>query len=284
MENIRIVNSSEISRCVKELFIKANHLLPECVKKSLNKAAENESSDLARSVLKRLSENIDVAKKCDVPVCQDTGMAIVFAEIGKNVHIEGENFDLAVNRGVRDAYLEGKLRCSVVEDPFFNRKNTDDNTPAIIYTSFTEGDKIKITALPKGFGSENMSAVKMFTPSATREDIISFVVETVKKAGSNPCPPIIVGIGMGGSFDYSCVLSKKALMRDIDDVNPKSEYAELECEMLDRINELDIGPQGFGGRTTALAVKIESYPTHIAGLPVAVNICCHVARHLTNEI
>lgn len=284
MKNIRIVNSSEISDCVKELFIKANHKLPDCVKKALDKAADNESSELASAVIKRLSENIDIASKCDVPVCQDTGMAVVFAEIGKNVHIDGENFDAAVNRGVMEAYLEGKLRCSVVKDPFFNRKNTDDNTPAIIYTSFNDGDKIKLTALPKGFGSENMSAVKMFTPSATKEDIISFVVDTVKKAGSNPCPPIVVGIGMGGTFDYSCVLSKKALMRDLDDVNPCEEYAELEKEILDRVNSLGIGPQGFGGSTTALAVKIESYPTHIAGLPVAVNICCHVARHLTAEI
>ena len=284
MENIRIVNSSEISNLVKELFIKANHKLPDCVKKALDTAADNESSELASAVIKRLSENIDIAVRCDVPVCQDTGMAVVFAEIGKNVHIEGENFDVAVNRGVSDAYLEGKLRCSVVKDPFFNRKNTDDNTPAIIYTSFCNGDKIKITALPKGFGSENMSAVKMFTPSATKEDIISFVVDTVKKAGSNPCPPIVIGVGMGGTFDYSCVLSKKALMRDLDDVNPNEEYEKLEKEILDRVNELGIGPQGFGGSTTALAVKIESYPTHIAGLPVAVNICCHVARHLTAEI
>lgn len=284
MENIRIVKSSEISECVKALFIKANHILPDSVKKALDNAAGNESSQLAESVLKRLSENIDISKCRDVPVCQDTGMAVVFAEIGKDVHIVGDSFDEAVNQGVRDAYLEGKLRCSVVEDPFFNRKNTDDNTPAIIYTSFTDGNKIKITALPKGFGSENMSAVKMFTPSATREDIISFVVDTVKKAGSNPCPPIVVGIGMGGTFDYSCVLSKKALARDLDDVNSCKEYAELECEILERINKLGIGPQGFGGDTTALAVKIESYPTHIAGLPVAVNICCHVARHLSAEI
>ena len=284
MENIRIVSSSEIKDKVKELFIKANHILPDNVKKALDGAAEKEESQLAKSVIQRLSENIDAARKCDVPVCQDTGMAVVFVNIGKNVHISGDSLDVAVNKGVREAYLEGKLRCSVVEDPFFNRKNTDDNTPAIIYTDFNDGDKIKITALPKGFGSENMSAVKMFTPSATREDIISFVVDTVKKAGSNPCPPIVVGIGMGGTFDYSCVLSKKALARELDDVNSKSEYAELENELLERINKLNIGPQGFGGKTTALAVKIESYPTHIAGLPVAVNICCHVARHLTGEI
>jgi len=284
LENIRIVSSSAVKDKVKELFIKANHILPDNVKRALDAAADREESLLAKSVIKRLSENIDTAKQCDVPVCQDTGMAVLFVDVGKDVHIQGDSLDVAVNKGVREAYLEGKMRCSVVEDPFFNRKNTDDNTPAIIYTNFSDGDKIKITALPKGFGSENMSALKMFTPSATREDIISFVVDTVKKAGSNPCPPIVVGIGMGGTFDYSCVLSKKALVRELDDVNPKKEYAELEAELLEKINRLDIGPQGFGGKTTALAVKIESYPTHIAGLPVAVNICCHVARHLTAEI
>ena len=254
------------------------------VKKALEQAAENESSALACSVLKRLSENIDIAEAKDVPVCQDTGMAVLFAEIGRLVHIEGESFDDAVNRGVREAYIEGKLRCSVVEDPFFNRKNTDDNTPAVIYTKFTDGDKIKLTALPKGFGSENMSAVKMFTPSATREDIIEFVVETVKKAGSNPCPPVVVGVGMGGTFDYACVLSKKALARELDEANSDADYAKLESDILQRLNTLNVGPQGFGGKTTALAVKIEKYPTHIAGLPVAVNICCHVARHLEDEI
>ena len=284
MKKIRIVNSSVIKDAVKELFIKANHVLPLSVKKALDNAAKADSSELARSVMCRLSENIDIAEARDVPVCQDTGMAVVFAEIGKDIHIDGDSFNEAVNQGVREAYLDGKLRCSVVKDPFFNRKNTDDNTPAIIYTEFTDGDRIKITALPKGFGSENMSAVKMFTPSATREDIISFVVDTVKKAGSNPCPPIVVGIGMGGTFDYSCVLSKKALARDLDDTNANKDYAELEKEILERINALGIGPQGFGGSTTALAVKIESFPTHIAGLPVAVNICCHVARHLAIEI
>lgn len=284
MKEIRIVNSSVIKDAVKELFIKANHVLPLSVKKALDNAAKADSSELARSVMCRLSENIDIAEAHDVPVCQDTGMAVVFAEIGKDIHIDGDSFNEAVNQGVREAYLDGKLRCSVVKDPFFNRKNTDDNTPAIIYTEFTDGDRIKITALPKGFGSENMSAVKMFTPSATREDIISFVVDTVKKAGSNPCPPIVVGIGMGGTFDYSCVLSKKALARDLDDTNANKDYAELEKEILERINALGIGPQGFGGSTTALAVKIESFPTHIAGLPVAVNICCHVARHLAIEI
>ena len=284
MKNIRIISSDAVKNAVRELFIEANHVLPESVRNALEASGANETEKLPKSVLSRLRENIDVAKKCDLPVCQDTGMAVLFAEIGKDVHIEGDNFDEAVNKGVREAYVDGRLRLSVVKDPFFDRTNTNDNTPAIIYTSFVDGDKVRLTALPKGFGSENMSRVKMFTPSATRDDIIDFVVDTVRRAGGNPCPPVVVGVGIGGTFDYSCVLSKKALAREIDDVNKDEEYALLEKEMLERINTLGIGPQGFGGKTTALAVKIEKYPTHIAGLPVAVNICCHVMRHKTVEI
>ncbi len=284
MEKIRYLDSSEVTEKVKELFIRANHVLPNCVSNALTQAKTQESNALAASVLEVLENNIQVAKRLDVPVCQDTGMAIVFAEVGKRLHITGKTLNEAIDDGVRAAYLDGKLRCSVVRDPFFDRTNTEDNTPAITYIRFCDGDELKLTALPKGFGSENMSAVKMFTPSATREDIVSFVLDTVKKAGSNPCPPIVVGIGIGGSFDYAAVLSKKALARDLDDVNPNNDYRELEEELLDRINQLGIGPQGFGGDTTALAVKIEHYPTHIAGLPVAVNICCHVARHLTTVL
>lgn len=239
---------------------------------------------MASSVLGLLEENIKVAETLGVPVCQDTGMAVVFAEVGRSVHIEGMTLNDAIDAGVRKAYLEGKLRLSVVKDPFFDRTNTNDNTPAVTYIRFVEGDRIKLTALPKGFGSENMSAIKMFTPSATREEIIDFVLETVTKAGSNPCPPIVVGIGMGGTFDYAAVLSKWALARDVNDGNKDKNYRALEEELLSRINELDIGPQGFGGKTTALSVKIEQYPTHIAGLPVAVNICCHVARHASAVI
>ncbi len=284
MDNVRVLASSDVAQTVKELFIKANHILPPCVGTSLAAAKQKESHALAASVLGVLEDNIAVAERLDVPVCQDTGMAIVFAEVGKDIHLTGKTLNEAIDDGVREAYLEGKLRCSVVRDPFFDRTNTGDNTPAITYIRYCEGDKLKLTALPKGFGSENMSAIKMFTPSATREDIVSFVLETVKKAGSNPCPPIVVGIGMGGSFDYAAVLSKKALARDLDDVNPDPSYRDLEAELLEKINTLGIGPQGFGGDTTALAVKIEHYPTHIAGLPVAVNICCHVARHLTATI
>lgn len=281
MEEIRYLDSSKVTEKVKELFICANHILPKCVGDALAKAKAKESNSLAASVLEMLENNIGAAKSLDVPVCQDTGMAIVFAEVGKSLHLTGKTLNEAIDDGVRAAYLDGKLRCSVVRDPFFDRTNTGDNTPAITYIRFCEGDRLKITALPKGFGSENMSAVKMFTPSATKEDIIDFVIDTVKTAGSNPCPPIVVGIGMGGSFDYAAVLSKMALARDLDDVNPNKDYRALEKELLDKINRLGIGPQGFGGDTTALAVKIEHYPTHIAGLPVAVNICCHVARHLT---
>ncbi len=284
MGNIRYLASSLVAQKVKELFIEANHVLPACVGSSIAKAKEKESDSLAVSVLGVLENNIEVAKRLDVPVCQDTGMAIVFAEIGKDLHITGKTLNEAIDDGVRAAYLDGKLRCSVVRDPFFDRTNTGDNTPAITYIRYCEGDRLTLTALPKGFGSENMSAIKMFTPSATREDIVSFVLDTVKKAGSNPCPPIVVGVGMGGTFDYAAVLSKKALARDLDDTNPDPSYRELEDELLQKINELGIGPQGFGGDTTALAVKVEHYPTHIAGLPVAVNICCHVARHLTATI
>ena len=239
---------------------------------------------MASSVLGLLEENIKVAGTLGVPVCQDTGMAVVFAEVGKDVHIDGMTLNDAIDAGVREAYLEGKLRLSVVRDPFFDRTNTNDNTPAVTYIRFVEGDSIKLTALPKGFGSENMSAIRMFTPSATREEIIDFVLETVKKAGSNPCPPIVVGIGIGGTFDYAAVLSKLALARDVNDENKDENYRALEHELLERINTLGIGPQGFGGKTTALSVKIERYPTHIAGLPVAVNICCHVARHASAVI
>ena len=211
-------------------------------------------------------------------------MAVIFAEIGQDVHISGENFEDAVNRGVAEGYTEGLLRKSVVRDPFADRVNTNDNTPAVIHTRIVPGDKIKITAAPKGFGSENMSALKMFTPSAKKEDIIGFVVDTVKKAGSNPCPPIVVGVGIGGDFEYSALLAKKALCRSVSVRNTNQFYADMEKEILEKVNLLNIGPQGFGGKTTALAVNIETYPTHIAGLPVAVNIGCHVTRHASKEI
>ena len=276
---IREINVKEIEDKVAELFVRANQILPCSTCSVISKAKENERNPLAQSILGILEENIEAAKELDVPVCQDTGMAVTFIEVGQDVHFVGGDLESAVNRGVARAYLDGKLRCSVVVDPLYQRKNTDDNTPAVLYTKIVPGDKVKITALPKGFGSENMSAVKMFTPAATEDDIVNFVVETVKNAGANPCPPIVVGVGIGGTFERCALISKQALARELDDRNPDPNYAALEEKMLSRINALDIGPQGFGGDTTALAVKIEKYPTHIAGLPVAVNICCHVYRH-----
>ncbi len=277
---MREISTETIKKETEKIFINANYILPDSVCTAINNAKKNETYDLAASVLDKLNQNIEAAKKINVPICQDTGMAVVFAEIGSEVCLKGElSFEEAINQGVRDAYINGYLRKSIVSDPLFNRKNTNDNTPAIIHTRIVKGDKIRLVAAPKGFGSENMSAVKMFTPSATEDDIIDFVVDVVKNAGSNPCPPIIVGVGIGGNFEYCTYLSKLALTRDLDKRNPDQKYAELEQKILDKINKLGIGPQGFGGKTTALAVNIEQYPTHIAGLPCAVNIGCHVTRH-----
>ncbi len=281
---IRNIDAKKIEDAVAELFVKANHTLSPDAEKSIIDARKCENSEVAKSVLDTLIENLNAAKKFDIPICQDTGMAVVFAEIGQDVHITGGSFETAVTNGVRRAYVDGYLRLSVVNDPLFERKNTNTNTPAVIHTRIVDGDKIKITAAPKGFGSENMSAVKMFNPSASEDDIIDFVVQTVKNAGSKPCPPIVVGVGIGGTFEYAALLAKKALTRDTSDKNADSRYAELECKILDKINLLGIGPQGFGGDTTALAVKINYYPTHIAGLPVAVNINCHVSRHMSKTI
>jgi len=278
---MRIVNTEEVENAVEKLFIQANYSLPDSLIDCINKAETDEDNQLAKNLLGKLCENIDAAKTENVPICQDTGIAVLFAEIGNEVYLEGKPFEKAVNDGVRRAYINGFLRKSVVSDPLFSRCNTDDNTPAIIHTRIVDGDKIKLVAAPKGFGSENMSAVKMFTPSATRKDIIDFVVDTVKRAGGNPCPPIVVGVGIGGNFEYCTFLSKKALTRDVDVRHPDKNYASLEKDILDEINRLDIGPQGFGGKTTALAVNIETFPTHIAGLPCAVNIGCHVTRHKT---
>ena len=275
---MKIVNSSDITEAVRDLFIDANNTLPADAVELIKASHQKESNTLGKKIIGRILENLDTAREINVPICQDTGMAVLFVDIGSDVHIEG-NLTNAVNEGVRRAYIEGYLRCSIVDDPLFHRVNTNDNTPAVIHINYIDGDKIKLIAAPKGFGSENMSAVKMFTPSAVRDDIIKFVVETVYNAGSNPCPPIMVGVGIGGNFEYCAYLAKKALARPVSERNHSTEYAELEADTLEAINKLRIGPQGFGGDVTAMCVNIEHYPTHIAGLPVAVNINCHVMRH-----
>jgi len=275
---MREVGVSEIRAKVAELCVKANMSLPESVSESIAEAEKAEKSPLCRRVLAKTLENAEAAEKDGLPVCQDTGMAVVFLEIGQDAHIIGGDIYTAVNDGVADGYRAGYLRKSIAADPLF-RQNTGDNTPAVIHTNIVPGDRIKITVAPKGFGSENMSAVKMFTPSADQEDIIAFAAETVSKAGSNPCPPVIIGVGLGGDFEYAAILAKKALCRDIAVRNPDERYAALERRMLSEINKLGIGAQGFGGTVTALAVNIEKFPTHIAGLPMAVNMGCYVTRH-----
>ncbi len=274
---MRTINSKEITKVVRDLCISANKILPKDIECAVCDFAKSERNPLAKSIMEDLCENIQVAKDLDIPVCQDTGMAVVFAKIGQDVHIDGD-FNEAVNEGVRLGYKEGYLRCSVVSDPI-ERINTDDNTPAVIHVELVKGDKIELNVAPKGFGSENMSAIKMFTPSASVDDIVSFVTDTIKNAGGNPCPPVVVGVGIGGDFELCAYLSKKALCRDISIRNDKEFYKNLEDKMLGEINKTGVGPQGFGGDTTALSVNIETYPTHIAGLPVAVNVGCHVTRH-----
>lgn len=275
---MREINSEIITSTIAELCVEANLHLPSGMRECIEKCAAAEKSELCKSVLGDITANLDCANELGVPICQDTGMAVIFAEIGQDVHITGDGFEDAVNKGVAEGYVNGKLRLSVVADPL-ERVNTGNNTPAIIHTRIVPGDKIKLNVAPKGFGSENMSRLKMFTPSASKEDIVKFVVETVSVAGSNPCPPIVVGVGIGGDFEYSALLAKKALCRDLNTRNPEPLYAELEQTMLTEINKLGIGSQGFGGTVTALYVNIEKAPTHIAGLPVAVNMGCHVTRH-----
>lgn len=276
---MRELNVNEIIKAVKELCISANKILPQDLVDCIVCSKQCEDNETAKSVLSDLEANIECAKELDIPICQDTGMAVIFVEVGQDVHFVGGLLDEAINTGVSQGYTEGLLRKSVVSDPFKNRVNTNDNTPAIIHTKIVEGDKVKITVAPKGFGSENMSRLKMFTPSAKRDDIVNFVVDTVKTAGSNPCPPVVIGVGIGGDFEYSALLAKKALCRSVSLRNSDEFYKSMEDEMLEKINNLDIGPQGFGGKTTALCVNIETYSTHIAGLPVAVNVGCHVTRH-----
>lgn len=280
---MREVNVSKITAAVEELCIKANKLLPLCIENAISTSKNTETNNLAKSVLSDLEKNIEVAKQYDIPVCQDTGMAVVFIELGQDVHLVGGSLKAAINEGVRRGYEKGLCRKSVVGDPLL-RQNTNDNTPAIIHIDIVDGDEIKITVAPKGFGSENMSGIKMLTPFDSRQGVIDAVLEIVKKASNNPCPPMVIGVGIGGDFEECAYLSKKALIRDITERNSDPYYKELENELLERINKLNIGPQGFGGDTTALAVNIETAPTHIAGLPVAVNIGCHVTRHRTLKV
>lgn len=275
---MRDICFEEIAECVARLCIEANIILPGDVRELINTAEATEESPAGRSVLADLRDNYLLAESRGIPICQDTGLAVVFAQVGQDVHITGGAFEDAVNEGVRRGYEKGYLRKSVVADPL-RRINTGDNTPAVIHTRLVPGDKIRLTVAPKGFGSENMSAVKLFLPSCSREDIISFITETADRAGSNPCPPMILGVGLGGTLEKAALLAKEALLRPLDCPHPDPFYHEMEQEALKKINALGIGPQGFGGRITALAVNIEAYPTHIAGLPCAVNMSCHATRH-----
>lgn len=279
---MREIHICEIIKAVKLMCINANYFLTGDVREKIENAYKDEDFPMGKDMLKKILINVDIAKKEKMPMCQDTGMACVFVEIGQDVHIIGGSLEEAINEGVRQGYEEGFLRKSVVKDPL-NRVNTKDNTPAIIYYDIVKGDKLKIKIAPKGFGSENMSQLKMLKPADGVEGVKDFVLKVVKDAGPNPCPPIVVGIGIGGTFDKAANLAKKALVRPLNERNHDKFYSDLEEELLEKINEIGIGPQGFGGKTTALAVNIETYPTHIAGLPVAVNINCHVTRHAEIE-
>lgn len=275
---MREIRVSEITKAVRRLCIDANRVLPADLEQRICDCCEKERHPTGKAILQDLQKNMDAARELQIPICQDTGMAVVFAEIGQEVVLTGGSFEVAVHEGVRQGYVEGLLRCSVVEDPL-RRVNTNDNTPAVIHTRIIDGDQVKLTVAPKGFGSENMSKMKMFTPAASREDIINYVVEVAEIAGSNPCPPMVLGVGIGGDFELCAYLAKKALCRSVSESNRDPFYQEMEQEILTKINQLQIGPQGFGGDITALSVAIEQYPTHIAGLPVAVNVGCHVTRH-----
>jgi fumarate hydratase subunit alpha len=275
---MREVNVSIITDNIKEMCIEANHFLTDDMKNVFEKAVKNEESALGKQVLGQLEENLKIAGEDMIPICQDTGMAVVFINVGQDVHLTGGDITDAINEGVRRGYVEGYLRKSVVKDPIY-RENTKDNTPAVIHFNIVPGDKIDITVAPKGFGSENMSRVFMLKPADGIEGVKEAILTAVKDAGPNACPPMVVGVGIGGTFEKCAYLAKKALTRDLNEESPVEYVRDLEKEMLEKINKLGIGPGGLGGTQTALAINIETYPTHIAGLPVAVNICCHVNRH-----
>lgn len=280
---MRIISVQEISRHIKEMCIEANYELSDDVKNAIYRNEETESNQLGKQILSQLKENMDIAENENIPICQDTGMAVVFMKIGQDVHFEGGNVEDAINEGIRQGYMEGYLRKSVVKDPI-ERVNTKDNTPGVIHYELVSGDKVEITVAPKGFGSENMSRVCMLKPADGIEGIKEAILETIKLAGPNACPPVVVGVGIGGTFEKCALLAKKALTREIGSHNPIPYVKELEKEMLEEINKIGIGPGGLGGDTTALGINIETYPTHIAGLPVAINMCCHVNRHKSRII
>jgi len=276
---VRNVHVDIVTENVKKMCIEANYYLSEDMKKVFNQAVEDEKSPLGKQILNQLKENLDIASKDMIPICQDTGMAVIFIQVGQEIHFEGGNITDAINEGVRRGYIDGYLRKSVVKDPIF-RENTNDNTPAVIHYEIVDGDKIDITVAPKGFGSENMSRVFMLKPADGIEGVKEAVLTAVKDAGPNACPPMVVGVGIGGTFEKCAILAKKALTRNLEESSSIPYVCDLEVELLEKINKLGIGPGGLGGTKTALAVNVETYPTHIAGLPVAINICCHVNRHV----
>lgn len=280
---MREIDVSRLTEVIARLCMEANEHLPQDVQAAIRQCRACEDWDIAQGVLDNIIENFEIADREEVPICQDTGMACVFLEIGQDVHFVGGDFREAVDEGVRRGYDKGYLRKSVVRDPV-RRGNTGDNTPAMLYTEIVPGDRVTVTVGPKGFGSENMSAIRMFKPSAGLQGIKDFILETVENAGPNPCPPMVIGVGIGGTFDKAALLAKKALMRPLGSHHPDPFYAELEDEMLEKVNQLGIGPQGFGGKTTAIGLNIETLPTHIAGMPCAININCHVTRHKTEVL
>ena len=280
---MRTIHTDEIIKNIKEMCIEANLSLTEDMKCRFKNATESEKSPLGKQILNQLQENMEIAAADHIPICQDTGMAIVFLNIGQDVHIEGMDLHDAVNEGVRQGYTEGYLRKSVVKDPLI-RENTKDNTPAIMHIDIVPGENLEILVAPKGFGSENMSKIIMLKPADGIEGVKEAIIGAVKEAGPNACPPVVVGVGIGGTFEKAAILAKKALMRPLDTQNPDPFYADLEKEMLEKVNKLGIGPQGFGGKTTAIGLNIETMPTHIAGMPCAVNINCHVTRHKSEVI
>ena len=280
---MREINATQITETVARLCVEANRHLSPDVRRRIEACRACEPWHIAQEVLDRIIENYQIAEECEMAICQDSGLACVFLEIGQELHVIG-SIEEAVNEGVRRGYADGYLRKSCVREPLGERKNTLDNTPAMLYYDIVPGDALKITVAPKGFGSENMSCIRMLKVSDGAESVMDFVTETIEQAGANPCPPVVVGVGIGGTFDKAALLAKKALLRPIGEPHPQPYYADMEAKLLERINALGIGPQGFGGKTTALAVAIETMPTHIAGLPVAVNLNCHVARHKTEVL